>query len=273
MNIGALEWVLKQLDTLQEQSVWHDVEKETPTSFGEGVIVLCKNKNKEDGIWLTDFIPCWEGEWKPRDNWETPVKWAYVRDFYPKAEQSVTLSVQDAMKSLDEKIAKVKKAGSWKNPELLDEMRAEQPVCDGLKEEINRWMGSTNCFPEGVGITPLPKAMEIVERTARHFAKWGAEHAREQMMDEWLKDRDGCFWDGVEEGKKAMEEQMMKGAVEGEVCGRVYDHINVRFADGVCKFLEPKNISHIPADVSKYNIGQKVKIIIVKEEKDGTGRA
>ena len=66
MNIGALEWVLKQLDTLQEQSVWHDVEKETPTSFGEGVIVLCKNKNKEDGIWLTDFIPCWEGEWKPR---------------------------------------------------------------------------------------------------------------------------------------------------------------------------------------------------------------
>ena len=60
--------------------------------------------------------------------------------------------------------------------------------------------------------------------------------------------------------------QMLKDAVEGEICGRVYDHINVRFADGVCKYLEPKNISHIPADVSKYNIGDKVRIVVLKEE-------
>ena len=76
-----------------------------------------------------------------------------------------------------------------------------------------------------------------------------------------------CAKHFYEFGKKAMKEQMMEGALEGEVCGRVYDHINVRFADGVCKYLEPKNISHIPADVSKYNIGDKVKIIIVKEDK------
>lgn len=85
-------------------------------------------------------------------------------------------------------------------------------------------------------------------------------------MDEWLKYRDVCFWDGVEEGKKAMKKQMMEKAVEGEVCGRVYDHINIRFADGVCKFLEPKNISHIPADVSKYKVGDKVRIIILKDD-------
>ena len=41
----------------------------------------------------------------------------------------------------------------------------------------------------------------------------GAKWQKEQMMDEWLKDRDGCFWDGVEEGKKAMREQMMKEAI------------------------------------------------------------
>ena len=41
----------------------------------------------------------------------------------------------------------------------------------------------------------------------------GAEWQRAQMMDEWLKDRDGCFWDGVNKGKKAMEEQMMKEAI------------------------------------------------------------
>lgn len=62
------------------------------------------------------------------------------------------------------------------------------------------------------------------------------------------------------------KEQMMKDAVEGEICGRVYDHINVRFANGICKYLEPKNISHIPADVSKYKPGQKVKIIILKDD-------
>ena len=68
------------------------------------------------------------------------------------------------------------------------------------------------------------------------------------------------------EGFDACKEQMMKGAVEGEVCGRCYGHLNIRFADGVYKYLEPKNISHIPADVLKYNIGDKVKIIIVKED-------
>ena len=28
-------------------------------------------------------------------------------------------------------------------------------------------------------------------------------------MDEWLKDRDGCFWDGVAEGKKAMKDAIL----------------------------------------------------------------
>ena len=42
----------------------------------------------------------------------------------------------------------------------------------------------------------------------------GAKWQKEQMMEEWLKDRDGCFWDGVNEGKKAMREQMMKETVK-----------------------------------------------------------
>lgn len=67
-------------------------------------------------------------------------------------------------------------------------------------------------------------------------------------------------------GAEWQKAKMMEEAVEGEVCGRVYDHINIRFADGICKYLEPKNISHIPADVSKYNIGDKVKIIVKEDE-------
>ena len=62
------------------KSIWHNVAEETPTKIGSEVIVACRNKNKEDGIWLYDLIQCWEGKWQPRENWETPVKWAYVRD-------------------------------------------------------------------------------------------------------------------------------------------------------------------------------------------------
>ena len=42
---------------------------------------------------------------------------------------------------------------------LLDSIgrQCEPKVCEELGEEINRWMGSADCFPEGVGISPLPK--------------------------------------------------------------------------------------------------------------------
>ena len=66
--------------TEQTPTVWHYVSAEIPTKFGNPIIVACKNKNKEDGIWLYDLIQSWEGEWSPRVNWETPVKWAYMDD-------------------------------------------------------------------------------------------------------------------------------------------------------------------------------------------------
>jgi hypothetical protein len=89
----------------------------------------------------------------------------------------------------------------------------------------------------------------------------GAEWQKQQIP---MPEDTVIFQKGIEEGKRLM----MEDAVEGEVCGRVYDHINVRFADGVSKYLEPKNISHIPADISKYAVGDKVNVIIVKEDKE-----
>lgn len=61
-------------------------------------------------------------------------------------------------------------------------------------------------------------------------------------------------------------EQMMKDAVEGNVCGRVIDHINVR-VEGY-NALTPSNITHIPCErknFHKFKIGDKVKVIIIKE--------
>lgn len=66
-----------------ESELWHDCSKETPTNFGADILVLCKNKNKPDGIWLADLIPCWEGKWSPRENWEDPVKWCYLDSILP----------------------------------------------------------------------------------------------------------------------------------------------------------------------------------------------
>ena len=51
----------------------------------------------------------------------------------------------------------------------LGQQSKEQPVCEGLEKEIYNY---ANSIAEG---TPL---FEIIPQTARHFAKWGAEHLK-----------------------------------------------------------------------------------------------
>ena len=48
-----------------------------------------------------------------------------------------------------------------------------------LEEEINRWQGC-EAFPEGVNITSLPKAMDIVKRTAKYFFELGLKAQKEE---------------------------------------------------------------------------------------------
>lgn len=67
-------------------------------------------------------------------------------------------------------------------------------------------------------------------------------------------------------GAEWMAEQGVIDSIEGTVCGRVYDHINIRYTDDVGKTLEPRNISHIPVDVNKYKIGDKVIVQIRKKD-------
>ena len=50
---------------------------------------------------------------------------------------------------------------------------------------------------------------DLSEKIAAAY-QLGLANKEEQMMKEWLQDRDGCFWDGVEEGKRATREQMLK---------------------------------------------------------------
>lgn len=88
--------------------------------------------------------------------------------------------------------------------DFIDSLPDEKPS-EGLEEEVKRYYSDNFTY-----ISSDQPTLSILTNIARHFTEW----QKERMMDEWLKDRDGCFWDGVEEGKKAMEEQMMKDAKE-----------------------------------------------------------
>ena len=153
--------------------------------------------------------------------------------------------VEAAMKNLDEKIKLTKEHGSWKGIDVdkfMDEVRGRDT--DGLEEEIQKYMSERwefGCINPTTPVYLYNFTTDELKEVARHFAEW----QKEQMMDGWLKDRDGCFWDGVEEGKKAMREQMTKEAVEGEISIRGYNG-----AEGKGFVYE----------------GDKVKLIILKEQ-------
>ena len=63
---------------------------------------------------------------------------------------------------------------------LIDKLQQEQPEVD-LEKEIAEWQGY-EAFPEGTNITPLPKAMNIVEKTAKHFYELGLNARNENIV-------------------------------------------------------------------------------------------
>lgn len=131
-------------------------------------------------------------------------------------------------------------------------------VSEGLEEaaeEYRRESYRKRVLPNIDG--PMPEYGGSIKDAFKAGAEW--QKKQDQKTIELAEDH------AMLAGMNKMEQQMLEGAVEGEICGRVYDHINVRFADGICKYLEPKNISHIPADVSKFKVGDKVRVIVIKE--------
>ena len=70
---------------------------------------------------------------------------------------------------------------------FLDTLK-EQPV--ELDDAINNWQGK-EAFPEGCGITPLPKAMEIVDKTARHFYELGRQSKEQPLLPGFENEQPG----------------------------------------------------------------------------------
>ena len=57
---------------------WISTKQEFPKA-GEQVLTACKNKNKEDGIWLYDLCYYYPNTgWENRVNWEDVLYWTYI---------------------------------------------------------------------------------------------------------------------------------------------------------------------------------------------------
>ena len=115
---------------------------------------------------------------------------------------------------------------------------SDEPVtdCHDLEEEMEKFIETF-----GWGKTKHLAEKELISATARHFAEWGAKHTP-------LPEDTVLFQKGVEEGKRLM----MEGAVEGEVVKDISNKLAVT----------AKNIN-----LDGFRFGDKVRIIIVKEEK------
>ena len=135
---------------------------------------------------------------------------------------------------------------------FLNTLESEKPMNqEGLKEEYKDYVESD------------PVYSKLVNRNAglsiaRHFAKWGAEHAREQMMKEGNvilaeEDFNAEKEKSMEWGYNLCKEQMMEEAGEGEV---VKD-INNKLA------VTAKNVN-----LDKFKFGDKVLVIVCKKEVD-----
>ena len=180
---------------------------------------------------------------------------------------------------------------SYVGKSLGDEVPDEQPLADGLEEEIERYLHSL-----GVGYGGWVDGMEDddLRGIARHFAQWGAEHRGSSEIPKDLeeaaeksypnKEGDLCSlhstlqraafiagakWQAEQDtrdmfmsdnrhfekvyelGKKDMKEQMMKGAIDAEFCSAGMFMPMIDFKD--------KRMEGI-----KY--GDTIKVIVIKEK-------
>ena len=270
MNIGALEWVLKQLDTLQEKSEKPinptiDTLQEQPGKHNalfdsclakvnpETREEVRKNIDKmiEQPVELDDAINNWQGiEAFPEGCGITPLPKAMeivdktARHFYELGRQSKGAEWTEEDIKNGSYISAflqancgdsviLKRATIWFMSRLkqLPIQQSKLEVCEGLEEEINRL--SKNEYFDFTDWKAI----------ARHFAKW----QKEQMMKDCVHEVNQAYFRGIEVGKA----EMMKEAVEGEVY--LYHSYN-------------RNATAIVVDIPKENLGDKVRIIICKKE-------
>ena len=124
---------------------------------------------------------------------------------------------------VDEYLSQVR--GEVRNP-IFDECvaKADPKVMEEVERNIDRMLEDDSLideiknFIEEYGYERGEDKL-LIAIVARHFYELGCtrtaekydeiEYNRQRAEQRWLEDRDGCFWDGVNEGKKAMEDAIL----------------------------------------------------------------
>lgn len=123
----------------------------------------------------------------------------------------------------------------------------KEPASEGLIEEIDKIWKTCNPIDEGMGVETANIHIEQFDDIARHFAEWQKNKMKEAMQTEY------------EKGRFDMREEMMKDAVEGTVKYEI-GSAEIPQCDRRYQVLSD------PTPIANAKLGDKVKIIIVKEK-------
>ena len=155
-------------------------------------------------------------------------------------------SPDEAMKLLDEKIALRKKAGSWENPNSLDEIRGKEPEGEKwLDDEVERF--HHDYFDE---LHSNMSTRDIVQLIAAHFTEW--QKRQDRMKCHGCFDRDDIFRKGMME----MRRRMMAEAVE----------CDVKVDAGGYPYICGVELYDYDNDIPLAKQGDKVKVVIIKSD-------
>jgi hypothetical protein len=219
-------------------------------------------------------------------------------------ESEKPMNPEDAMKELNEKIALIKQRGTWDGVDVdkyMDEVRGREPEKpmsqEGLIEEVKRYYSDNFEY-----LSSDQPTLSILTNIARHFSKWGVEHAKIDVTD-FCKPIDPSIaqciadhsWEMLGEDEKPVPNDLEEAA-NHHICKTVdavkrrgweleTQDITDAFIAGAKWDRSQMMKEAVEADVNIYrdlaagkswaefvvekppkNLGDKVRIIIVKED-------
>lgn len=117
-----------------------------------------------------------------------------------------------------------------------------------LQQEIDRVWKTCNPVDEGMGVETANIHIEQFDAIARYFVRWQEERDKETIE---LAEDHAYFAGSVNE-----REKLLKNAVDGEISS-----VDV----GDDSYVKKLNMHGLQEAIRKFNVGDKVRVIIVKE--------
>ena len=127
-------------------------------------------------------------------------------------------------------------------------MANEKDYNEELQQEIDRVWKTCNPIDEGMGVETANVHIEQFDAIARYFVRWQEERDKETIE---LAEDHAYFAGSVNE-----REKFLKNAVDGEISS-----VDVGDDSYVKKLYMPE----LQKAIRKFNVGDKVRVIILKE--------